>query len=214
MINIYAVYIINTAGICVFKKTLAKDMPDSDLISSFLSAVDSFASEVIGGDVRTFKIEQITYRFRGFRDFFVVIGMDKEYKEVDILLEKIGMAFMIEHGADLKPWKGTTKPFRKFEATFERLLEEAGFKKDMWDSIFPTQALDALELGQIPENIRKVAMALLTIRKGTLDDIIAELELKKPIMPETIEFVRRALDYLIEAGLIGYNQQLKKYFLG
>ncbi|MFX0064603.1 MAG: hypothetical protein ACFFC7_20715 [Candidatus Hermodarchaeota archaeon] len=213
MVNIYAVYIINTAGICVFKKTLAKNMPDPDLISSFLSAVDTFASEVIGGDVRTFKIEQITYCFRDFRDFFVVIGMDKEYKKIDVLLEKIGMAFMIEHGADLKPWKGSTQPFRKFEATLEKLLEEAGFKKDIWDVIFPTKSLDVLELGKIPEDVRKVAMALLTIRKGTLEDIIEELELEKPVMQETIEFIRRALAYLIEEGLCGYNQQLKIYFL-
>lgn len=188
-------------------------MPDSDLISSFLSAVDTFASEIIGGGVKTFKIEQITYCFRDFRDFFIVIGMDREYKEVDVLLEKIGMAFMIEHGTDLKPWRGTTQPFLKFEATLEKILEEAGFKRDIWDVIFPTKPLDVLELGKIPEDVRKVAMALLTIRKGTIEDIMKELELDKPIIPETVEFVRRALAYLIEEGLCGYNQQQKIYFL-
>ena len=57
-------------------------------------------------------------------------------------------------------------------------------------------------------------MALLTIRRGTLEDILEELGLEKPIMQETIEFVRRALAYLIEEGLCGYNQHLKIYFLG
>ncbi|MFX1252195.1 MAG: hypothetical protein ACFFCZ_11365 [Promethearchaeota archaeon] len=217
MVNINAIYIIlKKQGLCLFAKTLEKDFPDPDLISPLLISVEAFTAEVMKGEIKGFQIEsrnQTTFYFRNFHKFSVVISFDRLYEKIDFLMEKIGLSFMVEHGDQFEPWTGSIKSFQRYETTLQRLLEEFGFEKEMWKVIFPVQALDALNLNKLSKEMRPVALTLLTIREGTLDDITAEMELKKPVKTEIIEFVSHTLDYLVEEGLCGYNHHSKSYFL-
>jgi hypothetical protein len=81
---------------------------------------------------------------------------------------------MVDYGDHFKPWKGSVRPFQQYETTLDRKLEEFGFKKEMWKVIFPINALDALTLNKLSKDMRPVALTLLTIREGTLEDITAE----------------------------------------
>lgn len=208
--------ILKKQGLCLFAKTLEKDFPDPDLISPLLVSVEAFAAEVMKSEIKSFQIEsrnQTTFYFQSFHEFSVVISLDRIYEKIELLLEKIGMSFMVNHGDHFKPWKGSVRPFQEYETTLERILEEFGFKKEMWKVIFPIQALDALTLNKLSKDMRPVALTLLTIREGTLEDITAEMELEKPIKTKTLEFIASTLDYLVEEGLCGYNHHSKSYFL-
>jgi len=89
-------------------------------------------------------------------------------------MEEIGMSFMTKHRDYFIPWTGSVKSIQAYETTLERILEDFGFKKEMWKVIFPINALDALTLNKLSKDMRPVALTLLTIREGTLEDITAE----------------------------------------
>ncbi len=107
---IYALYLINEAGICIFERHYVEKRLDADLVTGFMNAVGSFANEVFLSGLQSMELED------GKR---LIYGLDKETKIMSAaltdqadhplllkrILEKVIKAFIDYYGAQLhKPF--------------------------------------------------------------------------------------------------------------
>ncbi|MFX1537698.1 MAG: hypothetical protein ACFFDI_26170 [Promethearchaeota archaeon] len=206
MSKIVGIYILQKNGRSLFSKSLRKNIPKPELIGKFLSAIGSFAKEMTGGTVRTFEVGGMTFHFKDFRLFYVVIGADP-IPTIDAMLEKIGLAFLQKYGEEIQESDISDKKFDSFEDQVQNVLNEFGVEDP--DVKTPTKPLDALSVAMLSDSIRKSAFAALTLRKFTVEEIAEETE-------RDIELERENLKILLKEGYIGLQKKnsQKIYFIG
>jgi hypothetical protein len=202
---IYAVYIITEGGGLMFSQTFQtqKDSKDSDLVSGLLTALRMFANEITKSDVKTFEVEGLTYHFQSF-DFFSVVLVTSSAESPQEYLHQLGLRFMKKYGeVFLSGGKSIdSSQFENFKKDVDDILGEI---VDVSSSINPTKKLSTAEIFSLPRVTQKVALALLQLEEGSVDEIAMETNL------DTAN-VQLILDKLIEIGFIGQKTRNQKNF--
>lgn len=158
-----------------------------------------------GGTVKTFEVGGLTFHFKDFRLFYVVIGADPT-PSIDMMLEKIGFSFLQNYGEEIQDSDPECE-YTSFDSQVMSVLKEFGI--DEPDVKTPTKSLDALSVAMLPESIRKTAFAILTLRKASVEEIVEETE-------QDIGTEKQNLERLVEEGYIGVRKKNNElvYFIG
>jgi hypothetical protein len=194
---IYAVYIITESGELMYSESFQtmKNMKDLDLVSGLLTALRMFANEVTHADVKAFEVEGLTYHFQSF-DLFYVVLVTSSMEEPQVYLHQLGLRFMKKYGENYLTIKDKALDYSCFDTFKGDIAEVLGSIVDVSSSINPTKKLTTAEIFNLPIETQKVALVILEIEQGTVEDIIREGNLEKL---DTIE----VLNKLVEIGFIG-----------
>ncbi len=93
---------------------------DMQMVSSFISAIQSFSTELTGSTIKTIKFERFTFNFyrdQSDRDLFYIIVSDFDYdqKEINCKMLKIASLFYDKHSSELTNFNGDLSTFLTFE---------------------------------------------------------------------------------------------------
>lgn len=193
---IYAVYIITEGGELMYSESFqtSKNMKDLDLVSGLLTALRMFASEVTHSDVKAFEVEGLTYHFQSFNIFCVVL-VTSSLEGPQEYLHQLGLRFIKKFGEDYVS-SHKTYDFTFFESFKSDVEQVLGSIVDISSSINPTKKLTTAEIFNLPQETQKIALALLQLEQGTVNEIAREVKMRE-------ENINRILDQLIEIGFIG-----------
>ncbi|TFG17515.1 MAG: hypothetical protein EU530_10470 [Promethearchaeota archaeon] len=193
---IYAVYVITEGGELMYSENFhGKSMKDLDLVSGLLTALRMFAKEVTHADVKAFEVEGLTYHFQSFNIFYVVL-VTSSLEEPQKYLHQLGLRFMKKFGGDFLTNRENPIDYAFFNSFKGDVDEVLGSIVDVSSSINPTKKLTTAEIFNLPIDTQKVALAILQIEQGSLEDISNEVNLDD-------SNTKILLDKLISIGYIG-----------
>ncbi|MHA1145865.1 MAG: hypothetical protein ACTSRW_14080 [Candidatus Helarchaeota archaeon] len=120
---IYDLFIFTADGICLksfeFNSISGSDVKkaETDLISSYLSAIYNIGLDLYKKKLSMIKFENIYYCFTGANDIIVCISCDcgdHDLNMIESILSEISGAFLSEYGYILKEWNGNRTKFENF----------------------------------------------------------------------------------------------------
>jgi len=207
-VRIDCVYICTKAGQRLFSKFYKGSQIDPSLFSGMISAISSFSQEATGESVKEFKLENISIFIKDFGIIFVVIISDF-IKDVEKLLDMIGMKFIATYITKLRDWKGNVGLFTDFESILEEEIfgeQLVGLYTDKKKTT--SQVLDILEILNLPKELQETVFALLALKESTTYQIAKKIN-------TTIAMGYRNLERLVELGYIGKKKKkgLNFYFI-
>ncbi len=117
---IHDIFIALKKGILLFHKAYVDEEGrefDSDLVSSFLTAIISFAAELGENAVETMTFKNLKFVYGMFGKLSVIFLNDKEDNEENIKkkIKRVGEAFLLKYHELLPKWKGNVSTFSDFE---------------------------------------------------------------------------------------------------
>ncbi|MHA1754959.1 MAG: ADP-ribosylation factor-like protein [Candidatus Odinarchaeia archaeon] len=113
---IHNVYIIKKSGECLFSKSYGMKSLDEGLISGFLSALQSFVSEVSGDAIKVIRTGNIKFIYGVGKDLIFVFSAseDEDEKQAQEKISKIKDEFIKRYHTHLEDWDGNTSKFEEF----------------------------------------------------------------------------------------------------
>jgi len=117
---IHDIFIALKKGILLYHKAYVDEEGrefDSDLVSSFLTAIISFAAELGENSVETMTFKNLKFIYGMFGKLSVIFLSDKEDNEENIKkkIKRVGEAFLLKYHELLPKWKGNVTTFADFE---------------------------------------------------------------------------------------------------
>ena len=194
---VYAVYIILPDGTPVYSQTFQSEnvVPNSILLSALLTALQSFANEMAHSEMKTIEVKGMSFHFMNFDLYNVVLVTDIPVTPSEIL-HGLGLRFMKKFGDYLVSNSIEMRDLNLYSSFQADILDLLGNEIDQSSSINPTKKLTTAELFNMSEELRKVAMAMLTLEKCTLEELQQELDVSSSAIEEP-------LNQLIEQGYLG-----------
>jgi hypothetical protein len=205
----FAVYVISMDArqLVAEKFQSANSIPDETIFSGLLTALQGIASEITQSntELHSITIDNLTYHFKSFGQFQIVLVTDFP-KSPDNILRKLGIRFMKEHGEELMDQPADLKIFKPFTKTINEVIK-AEMNTDDTRKINPLKKFNNRELYQLPENLQSTALALITLKEATVDEISQESGVNSK---NTALFLKKLQD----RGLIGekVNKDSKVFF--
>ena len=127
--------IINESGSLLFNwhPEGAKDSGDDDLLSGFLTAINSFATHERGEDIKSLKLRETNILFEKYDELIqklTFVITTKKYELIELLhqfIHEIMNQFVTEFKEDLNnEFDGDITPYKKFEANVNKILHNLG----------------------------------------------------------------------------------------
>lgn len=201
--DIDSVYLLLPDGRCIFSKSY-KDKNvkpvDPHLLGGLLNAFNIASHQWLKDGVRKFVSEEgFNFIIKDFSSFLVVISGILNTDEESIL-EKIGLIFLSKYGNEFEKWQqGNIGSIKNFENDLNKLLQipnQIAASKENKTSYKTEQPyLDSLTIISLAKKLQKTALALLTLKEATIEEVVKET--KRPI-----EFEQDNLEQLVELGYI------------
>jgi small GTP-binding protein len=121
---IHNVYIIKKSGECLLSKSYGSKSLDEGLISGFLSALQSFVSEVSGDAIKVIRTGNIKFIYGVGQDLIFVFSTSED-EDDKLIQEKITALrdnFIGKYGDSLDDWDGSTVAFEKFQEEVDKVV--------------------------------------------------------------------------------------------
>ena len=117
---IHDIFIALKKGILLFHKAYVDEEGrafDSDLVSSFLTTIISFAAELGENSVETMSFKNLKFVYGMFGKLCVIFLSDKEDNEENIKkkIKLVGESFLLQFHKTLPKWKGNVTTFADFD---------------------------------------------------------------------------------------------------
>ncbi len=123
---IHAVYIVKD-GICLFSRQYCEKKIDSNLFSSFLTALNLFAKEISNKNLKQILIEDDIFTFSIIDDLIFVYNHDKiKDSKLERISNKLSAKFFELFQQELKNWDGEVSRFKKFKKEADEILAMKG----------------------------------------------------------------------------------------
>lgn len=122
---IHSVYIIKKTGEGIYTKKYEDSNIDDNLISGFLSALQTFVSEVSSGDIiRTIKTGNVKFIYNIMHEIIVVFVVDQneDEKKIQAKIEEVSDAFYKKYGANIENWSGDVAIFKSFDQELDDII--------------------------------------------------------------------------------------------
>jgi hypothetical protein len=118
------ILIITHGGILCYSKSFTNDITvDNDLISGFLTAMDSFAKEIKGGGIDSLNLRNFNFLYSYSEEyetiFIIAINEDDPETEARNELEKIKEEFINRYKDKLANWTCEVSVFQEFDEFIE-----------------------------------------------------------------------------------------------
>lgn len=181
----------------------SEDIPDAILLGGLLTAIQNLTTEMTQTDseMQSIEIEGLSYHIRSFGFFRLVLVTDVPKTPEDII-QMVGFRFIKQYGDVLMDWNSNLSIFAPFQETLREIIQTES-SSDESKSIKPSQKLSTGEIFQLPSPLQKTALAMVSLEKGTINEISEESGEKKHV-------VRKNLSALQEMGFIGKKKKKRK----
>ncbi len=174
---IHSVYVIKRTGECLFSRIYDKNGVDEALISGFLSALQSFISEISGDYIRTLKTGNVKFVYNLLDDLIFVfcVDLDEDEEKLRTKIDRAQGVFLNEFSSIITGWDGKTAIFESFKAAVDDIVKDLvkvsviGFggvgkttilklilKEEIPIQHIPTIAVDIKDLNGIKSNAKVV----------------------------------------------------------
>ena len=123
---IHSVYIIKKTGECLFSRIYDKNGVDEALISGFLSAMQSFVSEISGDYIRTLKTGNVKFVYNLAKDLIFVfcVDLDEDEEKLRTKIDRTQSVFLNEFSGVVEGWDGQTSIFEPFKAAVDDIVTD------------------------------------------------------------------------------------------
>jgi hypothetical protein len=130
------IWIITEGGIVLYHRVF-DDKVDDQLFGGLMSALNSFAEELVQEGLSNFELEQKRFTFTKRNNLLFIANSSKKVKEKKVMEE---LSNIIDRFFELYPkefvdnWEGDISTFLDFEKEIEASLEETiqKFQKAFW----------------------------------------------------------------------------------
>ncbi|MHA2363168.1 MAG: hypothetical protein ACXAC7_04370 [Candidatus Hodarchaeales archaeon] len=196
--EIDCVYILLPDGRCIFSKSYKSSVADPQLLGGLLSAFNIASRQWLKDPVRRFVSEgDREFVIKDFESFLIVLSGIID-TEAEAKMDTISMRFLSKYGGSIHQWsKGKISMFRDFEKDLDSILGQSTYdQSEQTSSIvdpFNTgeKVLDSITIINFPPDFQKTALALLTVKKGTIETIMKETgrlrEIEEPILEDLVQ---------------------------
>ena len=123
-------------------------------------------------EINSIEVEGLSYHTRSFGSFRIVIITDVPDKPEDIV-QIIGLRFLNKFGEVLTQRDFDLNLFEPFKEEIHEIVHE-GTVIDESRSIKPSSKLSTAEIFSLPNHLQSIALALVSLEKGTIDEIAQE----------------------------------------
>ena len=173
---IYAVLVITDDGRTILSKQFqsVRGMKDDILFGGVFTAIQYMTSAMTNSDaeINSIEVEGLTYHTRSFGSFRIVIITDVPDKPEEIV-QTIGLRFLNKFGEVLTQRDFDLNLFEPFKEEIHEIVHE-GTVIDESRSIKPSSKLSTAEIFSLPNHLQSIALALVSLEKGTIDEIAQE----------------------------------------
>ena len=201
--KIDSVYLLLPDGRCIFAKSYKNENDqkiDPHLLGGLLNAFNIASHQWLKDGVRKFISEEgFNFIIKDFSSFLVVISGILDPNEESIL-EKIGLIFLSKYGNQIDKWQqGNISSIKNFENDLNKILQVSNqvnisnYSSSSNKSDEPY--LDSLTIISLPKELQKTALAMLTLKKATLKQIVKETN-------RTEEVEIKNMERLVDLGYI------------
>ena len=123
---IHSVYIIKKTGECLFSRIYDKNGVDEALISGFLSAMQSFVSEISGDYIRTLKTGNVKFVYNLAKDLIFVfcVDLDEDEEKLRTKIDRTQSVFLNEFSGVVEGWDGQISIFEPFKAAVDDIVTD------------------------------------------------------------------------------------------
>ena len=174
---IYAVYIIKSDGRPIISEYFQseEDLPSEMLLAGLVTALKGFSSEVLQNEMSAIEVEGVAYHIRSF-GFYNVVLVTNLKKEPGDIIQEVGFRFMKQYGEDMLDKNIRVDKYAPFKKTIKDII--GIHSADESSSIKPAKLLSPQEIFGLPVELQPVAIAVLSIKEGTVDEIASETDKK------------------------------------
>ncbi|MHA2362815.1 MAG: hypothetical protein ACXAC7_02575 [Candidatus Hodarchaeales archaeon] len=195
---VYAIYIIREDGITILSENFQSidTLPDELLMGGLFTAIQSVASEMTDGfsEMKSVEIEGLSYHIRSFGFYRIVMVTDAPKAPEDII-QTVGLRFMKEFGEVLVEGTSEVETYNPFKKTILEIVNSQSITDDS-KSLKPSKVLHTGEIFSLPHHLHSTALAMITIKEGTIKDIAKE-------SGNSLKVTRKYITSLQEMGFIG-----------
>jgi len=178
---IYAVYIISIDGLPIVSEKFqsAESIPNEVLLAGLFTAIQGVMSEVTHKRAKldSINVDNLSYHFKSFGKFQLVLVTNLSATPNNIL-QRLGFRFMKDYGEQLMDDKPNRLLFEPFVQTINEIINEET-KTDSSRLINPTKKFSPKELYKLPQEVRIVALSMITLKEGNIDQIASESKISK-----------------------------------
>lgn len=121
---IHNVYIIRKSGECLLSKSYGSKLLDEGLISGFLSALQSFASEVSKDSIKTIRTGNIKFIYGAAKDLIFVFSTseDEDENQAQEKITAVKEEFLRRYQKEIDNWDGDVGKFSLFQEDIDKIV--------------------------------------------------------------------------------------------
>ncbi|MHA2247564.1 MAG: hypothetical protein ACXADY_21630 [Candidatus Hodarchaeales archaeon] len=194
---VYAVYVTTEDGRTILSENFQsiEGISDNILLGGVSTAVQNVRSEIKKDpEINSFEIEGLSYHVKSFGLIRIVLvtGIPKYPEEI---AQMLGFRFINEFGDILMQTDYTLKIFSRFKDSIREIIPKVTIDDESTVRT-PTVMLGTWDIFNLPIHIQKTTLALISLDKGTIEDIAQE-------SGENIADIENSLTILLKMGFIG-----------
>ncbi|MHA2031225.1 MAG: hypothetical protein ACW99A_04940 [Candidatus Kariarchaeaceae archaeon] len=186
---LYAVYLITNDGREMMSEIFQspKNIPNNAILSALLTAFQAMSEDLTKkpGSAEQLNLRGLNYHIQFFGNFQVVLVTDGESRPAKVLTT-LGWRFYKHYAEVLNAWTGNQKLFENFRDDIHEVVKKH-LEVDMSGSLDPTKILDTATIFEMDPNLRPTALALLTLEKATMAEIMDEVDIEVNLLQEHLE---------------------------
>lgn len=174
----------------------ASSIPNEVLLAGLFTAIQGVVSEMThkSAKLNSINVDNLSYHFKSYGKYQLVLVTDLS-ETPKIIMQKLGLRFMKEYGEQILEDTIDKTIFEPFTQSINEILMEESIS-DNSRMINPTRKFSPGELFQLSPNIRDIALALIAIKEGNVEEIAIESNTR-------IIETQQHLQKLQEMGLVG-----------
>lgn len=164
--RLYAVYVINDNGLCLFNQAFTAVAPPYNLITGLLTAMQNFVFEVTGSYPTDLSAGGFTFHMEKYGPLTVVLSTSNEKQPIP-RLNQLGVRFLQRFGDKIEGWKGRVSEFTGFTEDVKDILGDFEIQK----RVDPKNPLTALALLSLDSDLQDVAKALIQVGEASSTEL-------------------------------------------
>ncbi|MFV2014872.1 MAG: hypothetical protein ACC656_05570, partial [Candidatus Heimdallarchaeota archaeon] len=183
---LYAVYLITNDGREMMSEIFQSpnNIPNNAILSALLTAFQAMSEDLTKkpGSAEQLNLRGLNYHIQFFGNFQVVLVTDGDSRPSKVL-STLGWRFFKHYAEVLSTWTGNQTLFEDFRNDIHEVVMKH-LDVDMTSSLDPTKILDTATIFDMDPNLRPTALAILTLEKATVPEILDEVNIGEEVLKE------------------------------
>lgn len=194
---VYAVFVLTETGRIMLSEQFQsiEGVSDDILLGGALATIKNMNAGT--AEIDSVEVEGLSFHVRSFGLIRIVL-VTSTPKSPEEIIQIVGFRFINEYSDVLMRTDYRTDVFETFKETIREIVPETVIS-DESKSIEPTIKLGTGEIFGLPTRLQKTALSMVSLRTGTLEDIVQE-------SGDNITDVEQDLNTLQKMGFVGIKQ--------